>query len=74
MLRSITRLECAAMTCNAEINRTYPTREAAFNYLISRGFVCTTRGWENGRWSATVELDGRGYRLIAWLVGSKLAA
>jgi hypothetical protein len=63
----------AAMTCNAEINRRYATREAAFHYLISRGFICTTRGWENGRWSATVELEGTGYRLCAWLARKQAA-
>ncbi|HUZ74193.1 MAG TPA: hypothetical protein VMU87_14520 [Stellaceae bacterium] len=47
------------MTCNAEINRVFPSYKAAFHYLTSRGFFCVPRGWENGRWSASVEAAGR---------------
>lgn len=55
------------MTCNAEITRRFPTREQAFGYLLSRGFLCVPRGWENGRWSATVEGDRSGSRVRVWL-------
>src|SRR5277367_3669853 len=49
------------MTCNAEIKRRYETRDDAWGYLASRGFVCHSSGWENGRWAATVVRDGDGY-------------
>jgi hypothetical protein len=46
------------MTCNAEINRMFPSYRAAFDYLTSRGFLCMPRGWQNGRWHASVESEG----------------
>ncbi len=46
------------MTCNAEINRAFPSYHAAYDYLASRGFLCLPRGWENGRWQASVASDG----------------
>jgi hypothetical protein len=56
------------MTCTAEIKRQYTTREEAFRYLMSRGFLCAPGGWENGRWRATVE-----YVQQAFLVRVELA-
>jgi len=47
------------MTCKAEINRRFPSYNAAFDYLTARGFLCMPRGWENGRWSASVNPEGR---------------
>ena len=47
------------MTCKAEINRAFSSYSAAFAYLTSRGFLCVPRGWENGRWHASIELEGR---------------
>ena len=55
------------MTCAAEINRRYDTRDAAWSYLASRGFACRGEGWRNGRWHAAVGRDGLGFRVRAWL-------
>ncbi len=55
------------MTCPAEINRRYPTRDEAWGYLASRGFRCTTAGWRNGHWVAAVERDTLGFRVRACL-------
>ena len=55
------------MTCNPVIRRRYRTREHAYDYLCSRGFLCLPQGWANGRWSATVESDGSGYSVTVWL-------
>jgi hypothetical protein len=41
--------ELTAMPCNAEIHRRYATRDEAFQYLASRGFLCSATGWVNGR-------------------------
>lgn len=46
------------MTCKAELRRAFPTYGAAFRYLTARGFLCVPRGWENGRWHASVEPMG----------------
>jgi len=51
------------MTCSAEINRMFPTYRTAFDYLTSRGFLYVPRGWENGRWSASVETAGNVVRV-----------
>jgi len=46
------------MTCRAEINRSFPSYHNAYHYLTSRGFLCLPRGWQNGRWQASVVSDG----------------
>ena len=55
------------MRCDAELRRNYPSREAAFRYLASRGFLCASSGWENGRWAATLEYASGIYDLRVWL-------
>ena len=46
------------MTCQAQINRFFPSYDEAFGYLTSRGFLCLPRGWENGLWAASVQKVG----------------
>jgi hypothetical protein len=55
------------MPCSAEITRRFPTREGAFKYLFSRGFLCVPSGWENGRWAATVDGGRAGCNVRVWL-------
>jgi hypothetical protein len=55
------------MTCPAVINRRYEARDAAWEYLASRGFACGLEGWRNGRWRARVDRDRNGYRVQVWL-------
>jgi len=55
------------MIYSPEIRRRYRTRQQAADYLCSRGFLYLPQGWANGRWCATVEDDGSGYRLTVWL-------
>ena len=55
------------MTYNAEIRRRYETRDEAWGYLASRGFVCESSGWQNGRWAATVMREGDGFDVTVWL-------
>lgn len=55
------------MTCKAEIRRRYDTRDDAWAYLASRGFVCHADGWRNGRWAATVLRDGDAIAVRVWL-------
>jgi hypothetical protein len=55
------------MTCPAEINRRYQTREEAWGYLACRGFSCGVSGWRNGRWVARVDRDGFGFSVKVWL-------
>ena len=45
------------MTCDAELRRRYHTRDEAFRYLSSRGFLSLPKGWANGRWAATLESE-----------------
>ncbi len=61
------------MTCTAEIRRSYTTRDEAFKYLAARGFLCTARGWENGRWAAFVENLRNEVRVTVWLRCSEAA-
>jgi len=46
------------MPCKAEITRAFSSYRAAYDYLSSRGFFCLPRGWENGRWRASVANEG----------------
>jgi hypothetical protein len=55
------------MTCDAEIRRRYDTRDDAWAYLASRGFVCHSTGWQNGRWAATVVHEDGGFNVTVWL-------
>lgn len=55
------------MTYDAEIRRRYDTRDDAWGYLASRGFVCHSTGWQNGRWAATVVRDGDDFNVTVWL-------
>ena len=55
------------MTYSTEIRRRYGTRDDAWGYLASRGFVCHATGWQNGRWAASVSRDGDGYTVMVWL-------
>jgi hypothetical protein len=55
------------VTCKAEIRRHYDTRDDAWAYLASRGFVCHADGWRNGRWAATVLRDGEAITVRVWL-------
>jgi hypothetical protein len=65
--------EIAIMPCPAEIRRSYLTRDEAFRYLTSRGFICTHRGWENGRWTAHVEYARPLYHLTVRLGQARAA-
>jgi len=49
------------MTCNAELYRRFRSRDEAYGYLASRGFLCLPGGWANGRWAATLEKVDAGY-------------
>ena len=55
------------MTCKAEIHRAFTSYNAAFDYLVSRGFLCLPRGWENGRWFADIEPEGNRIRVAVRL-------
>jgi hypothetical protein len=55
------------MTYLTEISRYYQSREAAFEYLLSRGFLFMPNGWENGRWMATIEHEGHEVLVSIWL-------
>ncbi|MEJ0071656.1 MAG: hypothetical protein WDO24_26260 [Pseudomonadota bacterium] len=55
------------MTYKTEIKRRYDSRDDAWGYLASRGFVCRSSGWQNGRWAATVVRDGDGFDVTVWL-------
>jgi hypothetical protein len=61
------------MTCSTEISRHYPTREEAYGYLASLGFLFLPNGWENGRWAATIEQVNRQYIIKVWLRSAKAA-
>jgi hypothetical protein len=61
------------MTYSTEIKRSYATREQAFGYLSGRGFLCTPRGWENGRWAAIVEHVKGKFYVTVWLRESAAA-
>jgi len=55
------------MTYRTEIRRHYQTREEAYSYLASRGFLFLPDGWENGRWAALLEDDDYGFTVTIWL-------
>jgi hypothetical protein len=61
------------MTCSTEISRRYSTREEAYGYLASRGFLFLPNGWENGLWAATIEQVNGQYIIKAWLRSAKAA-
>ena len=55
------------MTYSTEIKRRYETREKAYAYLASRGFLLLPNGWANGRWAATLERTGVEFTVSVWL-------
>ena len=55
------------MTYYTEIERRYHTREEAYAYLTSRGFLFLPGGWANGRWTAALDRVGSGFILRIWL-------
>jgi hypothetical protein len=61
------------MTCNAEIKRRYRTREEAYAYLASRGFLFLPSGWGNGRWAATLDMDNNEFMVTIWLRAQEAA-
>ncbi len=61
------------MTYLTEMRRHYPNREAAFEYLLTRGFMFMPSGWENGRWTATIEYDGDMVLVTIWLRAQQAA-
>ncbi len=61
------------MTCNAELKRRYRTREEAYRYLSSRGFLFMPSGWENGRWAASMDSDNTGFVVTIWLRAQQAA-
>ncbi len=62
------------MTYPAEIDRRYPSRDEAWGYLAARGFTCTTAGWRNGRWVASVERETFGFHVRALLPAAHATA
>jgi hypothetical protein len=62
------------MTYNTEIRRRYDTRDEAWGYLASRGFVCHSSGWQNGRWAATVVRADDGFDVTVWLRADSAAS
>jgi hypothetical protein len=61
------------MTRRTEICRRYSTREEAYRYLASRGFLFLPNGWENGRWAATTEQVNGQYIIRVWLRSAEAA-
>ena len=61
------------MTCKAELKRHYRTRDEAYAYLGSRGFLFLPNGWENGRWAATIDMDNDGFMISIWLRAQEAA-
>jgi hypothetical protein len=56
-----------AMTYKAELTRHFPSREQAYAYLASRGFLYLPNGWENGRWAASIDILNRTVTVSIWL-------
>ena len=55
------------MPVTPEIHRSFASRDSAFRYLASRGFLSTPRGWANGRWQAAIELRAGQYEVAIHL-------
>jgi hypothetical protein len=55
------------MACPAAITRRYDNDEQVREYLASRGFQRTPRGWRNGRWIGRVSRDDGGFWVEVWL-------
>jgi hypothetical protein len=68
-----TNPEERSMTLTTQIKRLFPSREAAFTYLTLRGFLFMPSGWENGRWTATLDYEADQYIVNAWLRAPKAA-
>jgi hypothetical protein len=61
------------MTYLTEMKRRYPTREEAYAYLASRGFLFLPGGWANGRWAATLDVANGEFIVSIWLRAAKAA-
>jgi hypothetical protein len=55
------------MTHTTELTRHYHSREEAYAYLASRGFLFLPNGWENGRWAATLDMANGDFIVNIWL-------
>jgi len=55
------------MTYKAELKRHFPTREQAYAYLASRGFLYLPSGWANGRWAAAIDIHNGIATVSIWL-------
>jgi hypothetical protein len=62
-----------SVTLSTQIRRLFPSREAAFTYLTLRGFLFMPSGWENGRWTATLDGEQDQFVVNAWLRHPKAA-
>ena len=61
------------MTYGTKMTRRYRTREEAYAYLASRGFLFLPSGWENGRWAATLEMANGDFIINIWLRAKEAA-
>lgn len=61
------------MTLTTRIERLFRSREDAFAYLASRGFLPMPSGWENGRWTADLDVSDGRFVVTAWLRAPKTA-
>lgn len=61
------------MNCNDELIRIYRSRDEASRYLSSRGFLLLPKGWANGRWSATLEMENGAF-IVTIRLGAQEAA
>lgn len=59
--------------CRPEMRRNYRTRDEAYGYLRSRGFIFLPSGWRNGRWVASVELQNAAFAVMIWLTPAIVA-
>ncbi len=61
------------MTYTTAMTRRYQTREEAYAYLASRGFLFLPGGWENGRWAATLDMANGAFIINIWLRAQEAA-
>ena len=62
-----------AMTYKAELKQHFPSREQAYAYLASRGFLYLPNGWANGRWAASIDISNGTVTVEIWLRGKEAA-
>jgi hypothetical protein len=55
-VRADHQTQAGGVTCSAHLERHYPSRREAHEYLASRGFLFLPFGWANGRWRARVDI------------------